>query len=235
MGHLQPLAALGALRQMKRYSTIANNMSNSQTVGFKKDNLVFKNAIEKASNQAGNEEGDMSLISFEQGELQRTGNPLDVAINGEGFFKIKTPQGMRYTRVGKFELTGSGLLVNGKGFPVMGRSGEITLTGRNVFIDRDGSIQMDGSTVDQLSVVTLPNRNLLKKEGETLMRLDVPQEEAEGSERQVIQGTLESSNVNVVQEMMRMMDALRNYQSCMKVIESNDELNAKAVNELARI
>ena len=235
MGCFQPLAALGALREEKRYSVIANNLSNSQTVGFKKDNLVFRKVIDKASNRVKSEETERTLISFQQGELQTTGNPLDIAIEGEGFFKIRTPQGIRYTRAGRFELNNDRVLVNGSGFPVIGRGGEITLSGKSISIEKDGSIQVDGSVTDQLAVVTLPDPNLLRKEGQTLMRLDVPQEEREDSEGRVIQGALESSNINTVEEMMKMLDSLRIYESCMKVIQANDELNTKAVNEVGRV
>jgi flagellar basal-body rod protein FlgF len=235
MGHFQPVAALGALREEKRYSVIANNLSNSQTIGFRKDNLVFREAIDRASNRFSSEKTGRSLISFQQGELQTTGNPLDVAIDGEGFFKIGTPQGIRYTRSGRFELNNDKILVSASGFPVMGRTGEINLTGKNISIDRDGSIRVDGNPVDQLSIVTLPDPSLLEKEGQTLLKSDVPQEETEDRESQVIQGSLESSNTNVVEEMMKMLDSLRIYESCMKAIQSNDELNAKAVNEVGRV
>ncbi len=235
MGHFQPLAALGALREERRYSVIANNLSNSQTVGFKKDNLVFRSAIKEASNQLVREKGESTVISFEQGEIQTTGNPLDVAIDGEGFFKIKTPQGMRYTRAGRLQLDNNMVLVNGSGYPIMGKGGEITLGGKNISIQRDGSIRVDGNTVDQLSVVSLPEPNRLKKEGQTLMKLDAPQEEVEESGAQVIQGAVESSNTRTMEEMMKMMSSLRIYESCMKLIQSNDELNGKAVNEVGRV
>ena len=117
---------------------------------------------------------------------------------------------------------------------MMGKSGEITLGGKNISIGEDGSIQVDGSATDQLAVVTLPDPNLLRKEGQTLMRLDVPQKEMEDSEGRVIQKTLESSNINTVEEMMKILDSLRIYESCMKMIQANDELNAKAVNEVGR-
>jgi flagellar basal-body rod protein FlgG len=235
MGHFQSIAALGALREEKRYSVIANNMSNSQTVGFRKDNLVFRQVIDQVSNRLGSEETGRGLISFQQGELQATGNALDVAIDGEGFFKVATPQGIRYTRSGRFELNNDRILVSAAGFPVMGRTGEITLTGKNISIDKDGSIRVDGNPIDQLSVVTLPAPHLLKKEGQTLLKSDDPQEEMEDPESQVIQGSLESSNTNTVEEMMKMLDSLRVYESCMKAIQSNDELNAKAVNEVGRV
>jgi len=235
MGHFQSIAALGALREEKRYSVIANNMSNSQTVGFRKDNLVFRQVIDQVSNRLGSEETGRGLISFQQGELQATGNALDVAIDGEGFFKVATPQGIRYTRSGRFELNNDRILVSAAGFPVMGRTGEITLTGKNISIDKDGSIRVDGNPIDQLSVVILPAPHLLKKEGQTLLKSDDPQEEMEDPESQVIQGSLESSNTNTVEEMMKMLDSLRVYESCMKAIQSNDELNAKAVNEVGRV
>jgi len=235
MGHFQPVAALGALREERRYSVIANNLSNSQTAGFRKDNLVFRQVIDKASNRITGEESGRTLTSFQQGELQTTGNPLDVAIDGEGFFKIRTPQGIRYTRSGSFKLNQDRILVNGSGFPVMGRGGEITLVGKNISMDKEGKILVDGNSADQLAVVTLPAPHLLKKEGQTLMKLDVPQEEMEESESQVIQGSLESSNINTVEEMMKMLDSLRIYESCMKAIQANDELNVKAVNEIGRV
>jgi flagellar basal-body rod protein FlgG len=114
------------------------------------------------------------LTSFQQGELQTTGNPLDVAIDGDGFLKIQTPRGTRYSRSGRFELNNDRILVNGSGFPVMGRAGEVTLTGKNISIDQDGSIRVDGVTVDQLDVVTLPAPHLLKKEGQTLLSRTSP-------------------------------------------------------------
>jgi flagellar basal-body rod protein FlgF len=235
MGHFQPVAALGALREEKRYSVIANNLSNSQTAGFRKDNLVFRQVIDKASNRITGEASGRTLTSFQQGELQSTGNPLDVAIDGEGFFKVRTPQGIRYTRSGRFELNKDRTLVNGSGFPVMGRGGEITLGGKNISIDKEGKILVDGNSADQLAVVTLPAPHLLKKEGQTLMKLDVPQDEMEENESQVTQGALESSNINTVEEMMKMLDSLRIYESCMKAIQANDELNVKAVNEIGRL
>jgi len=235
MGHFQSVAVQGGIREGRRYGVIANNLSNSQTVGFKKDHLVFREVIDKASNWMKSEETGRTWISFRQGELQTTGNPLDVAIDGEGFFKIKTPQGIRYTRAGKFELNRDGVLANSNGLPVMGRGGEINVGGKSISIAKDGSIQADGSVVDQLAVVTLPNPSLLKKEGQNLMRLDVPQQEVEGGEGQVVQGALESSNVNTLEEMMKMMDSLRVYESCLKAIQSNDELNAKVVNEVGRV
>jgi flagellar basal-body rod protein FlgF len=235
MGYFQPFASLGALREEKRYSVIANNLSNSQTVGFKKDALVFRRLIDQKTDPSLRENTGRTVISLEQGELQKTGNPLDVAIDGPGFFKVKTPYGVRYTRAGRFELNQDQVLVDGNGFPVLGKGGEVTAGGKDIAIGRDGSIQVGGSTVDQLAVVSVPDPALLKKEGQSLIKSEIPQDEIEESEAQVVQGSLESSNVRPVEEMMLMLNSLRAYESCMKLIQSNDELNGKVVNEVGRV
>ena len=234
MGHFQPLAALGALRQERRYSIIANNMANSQTVGFKKDVMVFRKVVDQATDRVKTQDMGRVITSFQQGDLQKTGNALDLAIDGEGFFKVQTPNGIRYTRAGSFSLSPEKILVNENGFPVMGRSGEITINGKDIVIDRDGSVTVNGGIVDQISVVRLPEPNLLKKEGQTMMKLGEPQREMAADPSEVVQGALESSNTNVVEEMMKMLDALRTYETCVKLIQSNDELNNKIVNEVGR-
>ena len=235
MGHFQPLAALGALRQERRYSIIANNMANSQTVGFKKDVMVFRKVVDEATDRVKPQDMGRVITSFQQGNLQRTGNTLDLAIDGEGFFKVQTPNGIRYTRAGSFSLSPEKILVNENGFPVMGRSGEITINGKDIVIDRDGSVTVNGGIVDQISVVRLAEPNLLKKEGQTMMKLEGPPREMAADPSQVVQGALESSNANVIEEMMRMLDAQRTYETCVRLIQSNDEMNSKIVNEVGKI
>ena len=235
MGHFQPLAALGALRQERRYSIIANNMANSQTVGFKKDVMVFRKVVDEATDRVKPQDMGRVITSFQQGNLQRTGNTLDLAIDGEGFFKVQTPNGIRYTRAGSFSLSPEKILVNENGFPVMGRSGEITINGKDIVIDRDGSVTVNGGIVDQISVVRLAEPNLLKKEGQTMMKLEGPPREMAADPSQVVQGALESSNTNVIEEMMRMLDAQRTYETCVRLIQSNDEMNSKIVNEVGKI
>jgi flagellar basal-body rod protein FlgG len=236
MQNYQTLPALGAIHEQRRiFDLIANKLSNAQTAGFKKDVPVFHTVLNQSLSQLQNTPIEEVKTSFHQGNIQRTGNDLDLAIDGEGFFLIKTPFGMRYTRAGNFKLDYERKLVNADGFPVMGSKGEITINGRVIAVEADGTIRADGGEIDQIPLVTFPDLNLLKKEGHTLFRCEDPQKEINPSNSRILQGALESSNVNPIEEMVNLIDSLRSYESCMKSIQAQDELNSKAVNELGNI
>jgi flagellar basal-body rod protein FlgG len=236
MRNFQTVPALGAFREQRRiFHLIANNLSNAQTVGFKKDVLVFHSILNRSWDQLQNSPTDEVKTSFHQGNFQRTGNDLDLAIEGEGFFKTKTPNGLRYTRAGNFKLDRERQLVNAEGMPVMGKNGEIRISGQKISVETDGTIRVDGGEVGQIDLVSFPNLDLLKKEGNNLFRLEVPQEEMEANNSQIVQGVLELSNVNPIEEMVNMVDSLRSYESCLKIVQSQDALNSKAVNDLGRV
>lgn len=238
MYNTQIVAAMGAFRQQTRIDyIIANNLSNAQTVGFKRDIPVFQGVLSKTSDRFQSVPKDTVKISFLPGPIQRTGNDLDLAIEGEGFFEVKTPYGVRYTRSGNFSLNKDQVLINPNGFPVLGqRGGEITLTGRKITVGSNGSVMVDGNEVDQIAVVTFPSLDVLQKEGQTLMKSTNPeQEEIKAPDSQVIQGALEASNVNAVNEMINLMDSLRSYESCMKVIQADSSLDNQAVSNVGKV
>jgi len=229
------LAVIGLFRQERRHELIANNLSNAQTAGFKKDVPVFHRIFSEAFSSYQLGEFETSVTSFQQGELQATRNPLDLAIEGEGFFKVKTPQGIRYTRSGNFRLNREGTLVQDSGYPVLGRTGEINLKGNQFSIDKDGTVYVDGASRDKIALVTFADLNGLKKEGHALFKQESVQEEKEVPQSQVHQGTMELSNINIMEEMVRMIDALRSFEACRKIVQVQDEMDAKAVNELAKV
>jgi len=238
MHNTQIVAAMGAFRQQTRMDyIIANNLSNAQTIGFKREVPVFQSILSKTSGRSQNIPRDTMKISFLPGPIQRTGNDLDLAIEGEGFFKVQTPNGVRYTRNGNFSLNKDQVLTNAGGLPVLGqRGGEITLTGKKIVVGSNGSVMADGNEVDQIAVVTFPSLDVLHKEGQTLMKNAIPeQEEIKAPEIQVVQGALEASNVNPVDEMINLMDSLRAYESCMKVIQADNSLDTKAVNDVGKV
>ena len=238
----QNLAVLGALHQERRISIIVNNLSNAQTTGFKKDRPVFQDIFFHEAERLRNQKMETTPTDFSQGELVRTGNDLDLALVGEGFFKIATPQGNRYSRAGNFRLDTQGRLVNASGLAVLGQNGEILLDGKKrISVGVEGTIQTLGAesnstpeTVGKIMLVRFDDPSRLKKEGHTLFRLDGSQPEQEASETTVQSGYLETSNVNPVEEMARMIEALRTFETCMKIIQSNDELTGKSVNEVGR-
>ncbi len=238
MGIFQNSAVIGLFRQQRRYELISNNLSNVQTPGFKKDAPVFHQVFSDALNPsltALSMDSEISQTLFNQGEIQRTGNLLDLAVEGEGFFKIKTPEGIRYTRNGNFHLTQEGVLVQSNGFPVLGKNGEITLQGSKLEVEKDGTIKMDGENRNQLALVTFADLKGLRKEGQSLFKLETEQEEKAAEGGQVLQGVQEGSNVNSMEEMVLLIDALRSFEACHKIVQVQDEMNARAVNDLAKV
>jgi flagellar basal-body rod protein FlgF len=225
----------GFSRQEKRFDTIANNLSNSQTVGFKRDLPVFERIMSQTRGHYRNETNDSAFTVFQQGDIQKTGNELGLAIEGEGFFKVQTPRGIRYTRNGNFTLNKDNKLITQDGFPVLGRQGEINLNGKNIQITPDGAVKVDGNEVGQMELVTFADIHSLRKEGYNLFQADETMEEVKANPTQIHQGAVEASNVNPLEEMVRLMDCLRSYESSTKVIQAQDELDGKAVNEIGRV
>ena len=236
MRNTQTIAALGAFRQQTRIDhLIANNLSNVQTAGFKREVPVFSNVLSQAQGRLRNISNDSVQISFIQGNIQKTGNDLDLAIEGEGFFKVETPHGVRYTRSGNFHLNKDKVLINANGFPVLSQRGKITLTGNKITVGEDGSIAADGNEIDQIAVVRFPDLSVLNKEGHTLLKTESAETKMAAGQSRVVQGALEASNVNAVEEMINLMDSFRTYESCLKIIQADDSLDSKAVNEVGRV
>jgi len=237
MRNTQAVAAMGAFRQQTRMDhLIANNLSNAQTIGFKREVPVFQSILSKTSERFQNIQHDTVRISFLPGPIQKTGNDLDLTIEGEGFFKVKTPNGVRYTRNGNFSLNKDQLLISADGFPVLGQRGsEITLTGKKIAVGSNGSVMADGNEVDQIAVVTFSDLSILQKEGHTLLKNGSSEGEIKAPQSQVVQGALEASNVNAVEEMINLMDSYRTYESCLKIIQADNSLDSKAVNEVGRV
>jgi flagellar basal-body rod protein FlgF len=259
-------AVSGAIAQSQKLDTIANNIANVNTPAFKKDQQVFKEyltANEKAPDVIqvpkvpasiesfyDHNGGDKSFVdsagthtNFSQGALKPTGNPLDVAIAGEGFFEVSTPQGVRLTRDGSFKVDSQGRLVTKQGHPVLGAGlgqpadgRSLQVNGRNVTISFSGEVYSEGQYVGSLSKVTVNNKEALQKNGNSYYSLKPNYGEvlAEANEAQFQQGFVEGSNVNIVQEMSDMISTTRVFESTQKAIKAFDMMNQKLVNEVPR-
>ncbi|MDH3356820.1 MAG: flagellar hook-basal body protein [Desulfobacteraceae bacterium] len=217
----------GSMTQQLRFETIANNMANSNTNGFKKDIITFYEAL------------DMQTISetdFSQGPVRYTGNELDVALSSKGFFKIQTPNGLRYTRDGAFSINVERILVTGNGDTVLGQNGPITVEGGEVYIGRDGQVVVNNESVDKILVVDIDAPQLLKKEGGSYYSYQGENEEISTSTDAEIQHKyLEGSNVNPTQEMIKMIETYRAFESVEKAIQSIDELTAEMVSDVGTV
>jgi flagellar basal-body rod protein FlgG len=219
---------------------LTHNLANMNTVGYKTDEAVFRIKDENLQVDGGNDEQPPSTnlpiiplttrTDFSQGLLQSTGNPLDLAIEGDGFFSIQTDEGMRYTRNGSFTLGEDGRLSTQDGHAVMGEGGEITIDGTEVEFDGNGNVLVDGQITDKLRIVAITEPSALAKEGYNLFVLD----EARGTEEpieyaNVHQGFLEGSNVNSVKIMTDLIEVMRGYESYQRIIRTLDENASKLI------
>lgn len=220
---------------------VANNIANSQTPGFKKDSVFLetvKNAQSKLASLQPAWEVRMKdgvYTDSSQGALDATGRDLDVAIEGDGFFVVETPQGEAYTRNGSFTLSPEGTLVDSNGYPVMSDAGEIQITNGEITITPDGQISIDDQLVSTLQVVDFPQPYSLTKLAGSLVQpaADVAPEPAPTA--MVRQGYLEKSNVDVLREMVDMISSYREFETGQRMIQMQDESLGKATNDLGRV
>jgi flagellar basal-body rod protein FlgG len=230
----------GMINQQNMLEVITNNLANVNTVGYKKDDLNFSGTFNLLPDQTGtytilNLDGVSSkfLTDFSAGDIKTTDNMLDLALNGDGFFVIQHKDGIRYTRSGNFTLDNNGTLVTADGYPVMGTNGAIQIQGGTPEIDNSGQVIINGNVVAKLKIVDFQKPYQMTKAGYNTF---VNSNQAEqNSTAQVKQGFLEMSNANPIQEMVKMIETMRVYESYQKTIQLFNETLEKANSELGKI
>ncbi len=235
------ISKAGMLPRQRQLEITANNLANMNTIGYKKDRVFFRHLIDSLQGQdqqAADEamaSGDVST-DFSTGPVRKTGNPLDVAIVGEGFFVIETPQGKVYTRNGNFTLDSQGRLITQDGYSVLGNGGEIQIAGNDVSINEAGDILVEGKAVDRIRVVRFEDPTQLLKIGSTYFS---PEEDAatvvQPEKVQLRQGYLEGSNVTGVSEVVEMIELYRQFELGQKAIASQDQTLDKLINDAGRM
>ncbi len=246
---------VGLSRQValrRELDVIANNIANLNTTGFKGESVMFEQYLDPTARHDHFPSSDRrisfvldraTLQDFSQGPLQRTNAPLDIAIDGPGFFAIQTPNGERYTRAGNFHLNAQGQLVTNNGQPVLGTGGPIVLepTDTNIAIAADGTVSatdVAGQTGERgkLRLVTFANPTQLSAQGDGLWMAPqtIAPQAATGTTR-AVQGALEKSNVSAVREMNRMLEVTRTYTSISNMQQRTDELRRRAIERLAEV
>ncbi len=251
-------ALFGAMSNEHRLNVISNNLANVSTTGFKKDNYAFHDTFQRfahdylpdaktfvrdkelwpkayvqARPRLGGQYSDMS-----QGSMQSTGNPLDVALAGDGFLKVRTPKGDFMTRNGSFQLSSDGRLITEQGFEVLGGGGPITLPRDNkIQIDANGAIRVDGNQVGALDLVNVSDPKAIEKVGKNLYQIrkgskatEIPTEGL-----QVQQGYLEKANVEIVGELVNMMEAQRAFEIYQKLMTTTDSMESLVINKIGQI
>jgi len=227
--------AVACHNTMRRMDAVANNISNAGTPGFKQEYLSFLEDAAQGGTATANGRAEMESvqIDFRPGMINRTGNIFDLALNGEGFFSIKTVNGVAYTRKGDFTLDRDGFLITQTGDKVLGEGGPLQINGQVVNIENDGSVVVDGISLGRLNIVGFKNMRGLKRGNggyfqteERAARIDAPA---------VKQAYLELSNVNVIREMVNMIDIQRtveSYQRVMQTISDEDKQSTGRVGKL---
>ncbi len=203
----------------KNQEIIASNLANVNTVGYKKSFVDFKTVLKSLNNDNPGEKVESIQtevgIDFTKGTLEHTGNSLDMAIVGDGFFTIETEDGQRYTRNGQFQISGNGEIVTQDGGRLLGSVGPVLIPKNavDIKIDTSGKLKAGNSVIGDLLITTFKRRDQLVPTGNSLFAWPFKKgiEQDFGSE--VRQGYLEKSNVNVVMEMVHMIHNMRSYEA----------------------
>ncbi len=255
---MQTLAS--AMRaQLDRQTVIAHNLENLSTVGFKQEKGAvdgFEATLGRVENGIArtrlqqlaatpvvgslgvNTSIDRLSIDFRSGRLEETGQPLDVALAGDGFLEARAPDGDYFFRGGPLQLDADRRLVTSEGYPVLDVNGqEVLLDEGRVSIAGDGTISVDGQPATQLSVVEFDPGAQLAKVGNQFYTPDDPVATIPmvAMATTVKQGFLESSNVDPIGSMTEMVTLLRSYQATQRLLQAQDELQGKAINEIGRV
>ena len=264
----------GALSTEHRMDFLANNLANAGTAGYKQDNLAFKDTMIQFAHDrileplatlrskplfpapqiAARPRIAVADTDFSQGPMQFTGNPLDLAIAGDGFFRVQSPFGTYLTRNGSFCQTADGQITTKQGWPVLGQGGPLAIPAgtRNVHVSADGRLFADNEEVGAFQIVTADNLKALKKVGGSLYRLEegsnaeevdafaraatLAAESGEAAPRTLVinQGFIEASNVNVVTEMVKMIETQRQFEAYQKVIQTSDSIDREATTKVGK-
>lgn len=225
---------------------IGDNVVNLKTAGYKEQlasNIAFPNMLiqRMGGNQASEvvEVGEMGrgvgvdrlAMSNVQGALETTDINTDLALTSPGYFVVQTPAGERYTRNGHFQLDADGMLRTTDGYDLLGEAGAIGPLSSEFSVSADGTIMDQGQRVDQIRIVEVPI-DALKREGQSLYSANQPVQAAVGAVRQ---GAVEASNVELSGQMIQMMTVMKAYEANQKIIQTQDEMLNKAVNEVGKI
>jgi len=230
----------------RELDVVANNIANINTTGYKADGSLFKEYL----NSAGQSGGGVSFVQdrgvwhdMSQGPVERTGNSLDVAIDGKAFLDVQTAGGERYTRNGSMQIDATGQLVTSDGNPVLGESGPITFqqTDNQVSISRDGTISVREGTskVDsqrgKLRLVTFATPQRLQKDGGSTFNTTAGAAPEPATKAGLVQGAVEKSNVRGVVEMSRMIEITRSYTQIDDLLKQQNDLSQSAIDKLAEV
>lgn len=237
--------------QERNLEVTSNNLANINTNAFKADKAVFREFLKNAQTHDLNDEDELMQNPYladypngnsryvitdnvssdmSAGSYQNTDNPYDLAIKGEGFFTISTPQGIRYTKDGEFQKSIDNYLVDASGNYVLGTGGAIEISGKNFNVTEDGLIQIDNVILDRLQIVNFQNPATLTKVGKSYYLPDEYNQILDVADNvQIKQGMLEKSNVSLVNNMLDLIVADRSFKAVQRGIQTMDNIDQQSL------
>lgn len=235
-------ALSGALAQQRSLDVTANNVANANTAGFRADRVAFDEALATAGATTAQPASlryvvaDRVITESAAGSLNTTGNPYDLAIDGDGYFVLATPQGERYTRAGGFNPGSDGVLRAADGIEVVAEGGagariHIPSNARDIAIGPDGTVTADGESVGRLRIASFADPASLAKEGE-LRFFATAAPQATSPNTRVVQGALETSNVNPIAGLNELITSSRLFDSFQRVIHTFADLDNRTARDL---
>jgi flagellar basal-body rod protein FlgF len=232
-------ALSGAIAREQAISNISNNLANISTTGYRRSQVSFE-AILRGERQTQEARGinysriRQNYSDFSGGSMRKTEDPLNFAIHGDGFFKVQSPNGPLYTRRGDFMINAAGLLTTSNSLPVLDEgNGQITIPDTDtsrIAVGDDGTIfllgpQGDRSEVGKMAIVTIDDKQKLKRESDTAFSLAPGGAEQADTNSRIVQGSLEQANINMSSELAQMIDNYRTFETYHKVLKSYSAIN----------
>ena len=243
-------AASGMLAQQQIQETLAQNIANSNTVGYKHDSPTFRATQAMVLSRLNNGSGrgtkigelgtgaapDQVYTNWSEGPVQQTGNQLDASLGANQFFAIQTPQGERYTRAGNFHVDAQGNLLNSAGLAVLNTRNQPIKAGAQMGIglDSTGNVTANGQILARIKVIQADPNNLTKS-GDTMFSINNPALATPAAFPVVRPGSLEQANVNTVQDLVQLITVSRGFDIAQRAVTTQDDMLRHAANELGKV
>ena len=246
MDALSVSAASGMRSRMESLDMLANNLANATTVGYKSDRefySVYASAEASADSSQVPEGADVAPLieshwtDLSQGVLRTTGNSLDLAIDGSGFFTVKGPAGNLFTRNGNFRLSPAGTLETADGYAVLATDGKPIQSRAEapLEITPDGTVKQQGVSLGQIQPVSFPSRSAINKQGANYFYQADPKSRPAGSQSRVYQGRLEDSNAGGAEGAIRLVGVMRQFEMLQRAAKIGAEMDRQAVEQVAKV
>jgi len=228
--------------QQRAMDIVAGNLANISSPGYRAERLVFADwltdepsgAVARGDRQIAFTQARATYRDRTAGTMTQTGNPLDLALVGEGFFNVQTPNGNRLTRAGRFTLRNDGTITDESDHPLLDVNGNpmrVSTADTHLTIKADGTLSSENGTLGQIAVVAPNDPNRITAEGSRLFRADVPT--APVAKPKIVQGAVEDSNVQPISEVTRMISTERDFQFVTQYVQAEAQRKQNAINKLA--